>query len=85
MFCANREGMVIAQQAHGLEDSPLLRPIQVGRRLGESEIGTTAPAVSLADDLPARWCAAMNITCSVSLRCSASVNPCTISTGGYAE
>lgn len=53
MFCANREGMVIAQQAHGLEDSPLLRPIQVGRRLGESEIGTTAPAVSLADDLPA--------------------------------
>ncbi|HCL45598.1 MAG TPA: Fis family transcriptional regulator, partial [Pseudomonas sp.] len=53
MFCANREGMVIAQQAHGLEDAPLLRPIQVGRRLGEGEIGTTAPAVSLADDLPA--------------------------------
>ena len=53
MFCANRDGMVIAQQAHGLEDAPLLRPIQVGRRLGESVIGTTAPAVSLADDLPA--------------------------------
>lgn len=53
MFCANRDGMVIAQQAHGLEDAPLLRPIQVGRRLGETEIGTTAPAVSLADDLPA--------------------------------
>lgn len=53
MFCANREGVVIAQQAHGLEDAPLLRPIQVGRRLGETEIGTTAPAVSLADDVPA--------------------------------
>ncbi|MBK0013257.1 Fis family transcriptional regulator [Stenotrophomonas sp. S41] len=53
MFCANREGLVIAQQAHGLEDAPLLRPIQVGRRLGEAEIGTTAPAVSLADDVPA--------------------------------
>ncbi|ARQ92156.1 Fis family transcriptional regulator [Stenotrophomonas maltophilia] len=53
MFCANRDGMVIAQQAHGLEDAPLLRPIQVGRQLGETEIGTTAPAVSLADDVPA--------------------------------
>ncbi len=53
MFCANRHGMVIAQQAHGLEDAALLRPIQVGRQLGEAEIGTTAPAVSLADDMPA--------------------------------
>lgn len=53
MFCANGEGMVIVHRAHGLEDAPLLRPIQVGRRLGEAEIGTTAPAVSLADDLPA--------------------------------
>lgn len=53
MFCANREGMVIVHRAHGLEDAPLLRPIQVGRRLGEAEIGTTAPAVSLADDMPA--------------------------------
>ena len=53
MFCANREGMVIVHRAHGLEDAALLRPIQVGRRLGEAEIGTTAPAVSLADDLPA--------------------------------
>ncbi|WP_251266051.1 hypothetical protein, partial [Enterobacter hormaechei] len=41
---SSRDGMVIAQQAHGLEDAPLLRPIQVGRRLGESVIGTTAPA-----------------------------------------
>lgn len=53
MFCANRAGTVIVHRAHGLEDSPLLRPIQVGRRLGEAEIGTTAPALSLADDLPA--------------------------------
>ncbi len=56
LFCANREGLVIAQQAHGLEDDPLLRPIQVGRRMSEAEIGTTAPAVSLADDLPALVC-----------------------------
>lgn len=53
MFCANRDGLVIAQQAHGLEDAPLLRPIQVGRRMSEAEIGTTAPAVSVADDVPA--------------------------------
>lgn len=53
MFCANRDGLVIAQRAHGLEDASLLRPIEVGRRLGEAEIGTTAPAVSVADDAPA--------------------------------
>lgn len=56
LFCANREGLVVAQQAHGLEDDPLLSPIQVGRRMSEAEIGTTAPAVTLAEDMPALVC-----------------------------
>lgn len=53
LFCANREGLVVAQRAHGFEDAPLLSPIQVGRRLAEADIGTTAPSISMADDVPA--------------------------------
>ena len=53
LFCVNADGMIVAQREHGLADVPVLRPIQVGRRLRESDIGTTAPACSLADDAPA--------------------------------
>lgn len=53
LFCVNGDGMVVAQREHGLADVPVLRPIQVGRRLREIDIGTTAPACSLADDTPA--------------------------------
>lgn len=53
LFCVNADGLIVAQREHGLADVPVLRPIQVGRRLRESDIGTTAPACSLADDAPA--------------------------------
>lgn len=53
LFCVNAGGMIVAQREHGLADVPVLRPIQVGRRLREIDIGTTAPACSLADDAPA--------------------------------
>ncbi|MCF7751435.1 hypothetical protein KQ945_11790 [Bacillus subtilis subsp. subtilis] len=53
LFCVNADGMIVAQREHGLADVPVLRPIQVGRRLRETDIGTTAPACSLADDAPA--------------------------------
>lgn len=50
LFCVNAEGMIVAQREHGLTDSPLLRPIQVGRHLRESLLGTTAPTCALAED-----------------------------------
>jgi transcriptional regulator of acetoin/glycerol metabolism len=53
LFCVNATGMIVAQREHGLADVAVLRPIQVGRRLHEADIGTTAPACSLADDTPA--------------------------------
>lgn len=53
LFCVNVDGTVVAQREHGLADVPVLRPIQIGRRLREIDIGTTAPACSLADDAPA--------------------------------
>ena len=53
LFCVNAQGMIVAQREHGLADVPVLRPIQVGRRLREIDIGTTAPACSLAEDAPA--------------------------------
>lgn len=53
LFCVNAEGTVVAQREHGLADVPVLRPLQVGRRLREIDIGTTAPACCLADDAPA--------------------------------
>ncbi|MGE8280158.1 MAG: helix-turn-helix domain-containing protein [Stenotrophomonas sp.] len=52
LFCVNREGLIIAQREHGLRDDPVLRPIQVGRRVREIEIGTTAPSCVLAEDAP---------------------------------
>lgn len=52
MFCVNTQGLIVAQREHGLTDSPLLRPIQVGRQLRESHLGTTAPTCALAEDAP---------------------------------
>lgn len=52
LFCVNAQGWIVAQREHGLTDSPLLRSIQLGRRLRESNLGTTAPSCALADDLP---------------------------------
>ncbi|WP_312916192.1 helix-turn-helix domain-containing protein [Stenotrophomonas sp.] len=49
LFCVNRDGLIIAQREHGLADEPVLRPIQIGRRVREIEIGTTAPACTLAE------------------------------------
>ena len=53
LFCVNRDGLIIAQREHGLGDEAILRPIQVGRRVREIEIGTTAPSCALAEDAPA--------------------------------
>lgn len=53
LFCVNTQGVIVAQRAHGLGVDPLLRPIEPGRRLHERDVGTTAPACVLADDLPA--------------------------------
>lgn len=53
LFCVNADGLVVAQREHGLADVPVLRPIQIGRSLREIDIGTTAPACSLAEDAPA--------------------------------
>jgi transcriptional regulator of acetoin/glycerol metabolism len=52
LFCVNADGFIVAQREHGLTDSPLLRPIQVGRHLRESHLGTTAPTCALSDDVP---------------------------------
>lgn len=52
MFCVNADGLIVAQREHGLTDSPLLRPIQVGRVLRETHLGTTAPTCALAEDAP---------------------------------
>lgn len=53
LFCVNRDGLIIAQREHGLGDEAILRPIQIGRRVREIEIGTTAPSCALAEDAPA--------------------------------
>ncbi|MDC6652638.1 hypothetical protein, partial [Leclercia adecarboxylata] len=53
LFGVSADGLVVAQCEHGLADVPVLRPIQIGRRLREIDIGTTAPACSLAEDAPA--------------------------------
>ena len=50
LLCVNREGLIIAQREHGLADEAILRPIQIGRRVREIEIGTTAPSCALAED-----------------------------------
>ena len=48
LFCVNPDGVLVhARQAYDLH-SPL-SPLQVGRRLHEQDMGTTAPACTLAD------------------------------------
>ena len=53
LFCVNAAGLIIAQREHGLGDARVLQSIQVGRRVRETDIGTTAPACSLAEDAAA--------------------------------
>ncbi|MDD2047845.1 sigma-54-dependent Fis family transcriptional regulator [Pseudomonas putida] len=51
LFCVNPDGVLVhARQAYDLL-SPLA-PLQVGRRLQEQDLGTTAPACTLAEDKP---------------------------------
>ncbi|MGH8439232.1 MAG: sigma-54-dependent Fis family transcriptional regulator [Pseudomonas sp.] len=51
LFCVNPDGVLVhARQAYDLL-SPL-SPLQVGRRLQEQDLGTTAPACTLAEDKP---------------------------------
>jgi transcriptional regulator of acetoin/glycerol metabolism len=50
VFCVNPHGMIVHQCQHRDADPRLLRPIQVGRRIQEADIGTTAPGCVLAED-----------------------------------
>lgn len=51
IFCVNPQGLIVhARQARQL-GGPLL-PLQVGRRIQESDIGTTAPSCTLAEGVP---------------------------------
>ncbi|AGL46508.1 MULTISPECIES: sigma-54-dependent Fis family transcriptional regulator [Pseudomonadota] len=51
IFCVNTRGVIVhARQARTL-DGPLL-PLQIGRRIQESDIGTTAPSCTLAEGVP---------------------------------
>ena len=83
MFCANREGMVIAQQAHGLK---MHRCCARSRSGGGWARARSAPRhrQSAWPTTCLRWYGAMNTTCSGSPRCSASASHCTISMGRYA-
>jgi transcriptional regulator of acetoin/glycerol metabolism len=49
IFCVNPQGLIIhARQSPGCRD-PVLRPITIGRRLQERDVGTTAPGCVLSD------------------------------------
>jgi transcriptional regulator of acetoin/glycerol metabolism len=51
LFCVNPQGVIVhARQSQQL-DGPLL-PLQIGRRIQEADIGTTAPACTLAEGVP---------------------------------
>jgi transcriptional regulator of acetoin/glycerol metabolism len=51
LFCVNPQGVIVhARQSRQL-DGPLL-PLQIGRRIQEADIGTTAPACTLAEGVP---------------------------------
>ncbi|MCF5225642.1 sigma-54-dependent Fis family transcriptional regulator [Pseudomonas syringae] len=51
LFCVNPQGVIVyARQARQL-DGPLF-PLQIGRRIQEADIGTTAPACTLAEGGP---------------------------------
>ncbi|WP_422418337.1 sigma-54-dependent Fis family transcriptional regulator [Pseudomonas sp. GZD-222] len=51
VFCINPQGVIVhARQARTLA-GPLL-PLQVGRRIQEADIGTTAPSCTLAEEVP---------------------------------
>jgi transcriptional regulator of acetoin/glycerol metabolism len=51
LFCVNPQGVIVyARQARQL-DGPLF-PLQIGRRIQEADIGTTAPACTLAEGVP---------------------------------
>ncbi|HBS79293.1 MAG TPA: Fis family transcriptional regulator [Pseudomonas sp.] len=50
LFCVNAKGVIIHAQ-HAVEDTPL-NALQVGRRIHEADIGTTAPSRTLAEKQP---------------------------------
>ena len=51
LFCVNPQGVIVhARQSRQL-DGPLL-PLQIGRRIQEVDLGTTAPACTLAEGVP---------------------------------
>jgi sigma-54 dependent transcriptional regulator, acetoin dehydrogenase operon transcriptional activator AcoR len=52
VFCVNPHGMIVHRCQHHDADPRLLQPIQVGRRIQEIDIGTTAPSCALAEDAP---------------------------------
>ncbi|WP_027350409.1 helix-turn-helix domain-containing protein [Halotalea alkalilenta] len=51
VFCVNPRGMIV-HQYKGRDVPALLRPIQVGRRIQEMDVGTTAPSCVLAENQP---------------------------------
>ena len=60
VFSVNPRGMIVHQCQHRDADPRLLRQLQVGGRILEADIGTTAPACVLAEDRPILVCGAQH-------------------------
>ncbi|WP_084170144.1 helix-turn-helix domain-containing protein [Paraburkholderia ferrariae] len=52
VFCVNPDRVIVHQYRNQDGRCGLLQPIQVGRRIQESDIGTTAPSCALAEGRP---------------------------------
>lgn len=50
LFCVNTRGVIVQARHAGSTDA--LEPLQIGRRVHEADIGTTAPSCTLAEDQP---------------------------------
>lgn len=50
LFCVNTQGVIVQARHHGATDA--LEPLQIGRRVHEADIGTTAPSCTLFEDQP---------------------------------
>ncbi len=50
LFCVNTRGVIVQARHAGSTDT--LGPLQIGRRIHEADIGTTAPSCTLAEDQP---------------------------------
>ncbi|MGU7775746.1 helix-turn-helix domain-containing protein [Burkholderia sp. MR1-5-21] len=53
VICVNPHGMIVHQRHHPDSSQQLLRPLRVGRRIRETNIGTTAPSCVVVEDRPA--------------------------------